>query len=226
MLPVSNDTLLRVVRRRTRPRTEPLIVAGIDDWAFRKNHRYGTIVCDLERRRIVTLLPDREIATVRAWLSDHPEIRVVSRDRGGGYGEAAAKALPDAVQVADRWHLMENASAAFLNAVRRSMRVIRTAIGATTINPKLLTCAERLQYEGYLRRKQTNAAIMALVRDAVPLKEIVRRTGHSRKLVRQVMHRPALVNDVPQIDLELDDADDLTDLLNRLEQKAFTNNKH
>jgi transposase len=186
MLPVSNDTLLRVVRRRTRPRTGPLIVAGIDDWAFRKNHRYGTIVCDLERRRIVTLLPDREIATVRAWLSDHPEIKVVSRDRGGGYGEAAAKALPDAVQVADRWHLIENASAAFLNAVRRSMRVIRTAIGATTINPKLLTCAERLQYEGYLRRKQTNAAIMALVRDAVPLKEIVRRTGHSRKLVRQV----------------------------------------
>lgn len=186
MLPVSNDTLLRVVRRRTRPRTEPLIVAGIDDWAFRKNHRYGTIVCDLERRRIVTLLPDREIATVRAWLSDHPEIRVVSRDRGGGYGEAAAKALPDAVQVADRWHLMENPSAAFLNAVRRSMRVIRAAIGATTINPKLLTCAERLQYEGYLRRKQTNAAIMELVRDAVPLKEIVRRTGHSRKLVRQV----------------------------------------
>lgn len=186
MLPVSNDTLLRVVRRRTCPPTEPLIVAGIDDWAFRKNHRYGTVVCDLERRRIVALLPDRETATVRAWLSAHPEIRVVSRDRGGGYGEAAAKALPDALQVADRWHLMENASAAFLVAVRRSMRVIRMAIGATTINPELLTCAERLQYEGYLRRQETNAAIMALVRDRVPLKEIVRRTGHSRQLVRQV----------------------------------------
>jgi transposase len=186
MLPVSNDTLLRVVRRRTSPRTEPLIVAGIDDWAFRKNHRYGTIVCDLERRRIVALLPDREMATVRAWLSGHPEIKVVSRDRGGGYGEAAAKALPGAVQVADRWHLMENASSAFLDAVRRSMRVIRTAIGATTINPALLTCAERLQYEGYLRRTYTNAAIMALVAEAVPLKEIVRRTGHSRQLVRQV----------------------------------------
>ncbi len=100
MLPVSNDTLLRVVRRRI-SRTEPLIVAGIDDWAFRKNHRYGTIVCDLERRRIVALLPDREMATVRAWLSGHPEIKVVSRDRGGGYGEAAAKALPGVVQVAD-----------------------------------------------------------------------------------------------------------------------------
>ena len=139
----------------------------------------------VERRRIVTLLPDRETATVRNWLS-HLEIRVVSRDRGGGYGEAAAKALPAPVQVADRWHLMENASAAFLNAVRRSMRAIRTAVGATTINPEPLTRAEKLQYEGYLRRKQTNEAIMALVRDAVPLKEIVRRTEHSRKLVRQV----------------------------------------
>jgi transposase len=68
----------------------------------------------------------------------------VSRDRGGGYGEAAAKALPDAIQVADRWHLTENASAAFLNALRRSMRAIRNAIGATTINSELLTCAERL----------------------------------------------------------------------------------
>src|SRR6202166_2301219 len=114
MLPVSNDTLLRVVRRRTARRTHPLTVVGVDDWAFRRNRRYGTIVCDLERRRIVTLLPDREVATVRAWLADHPEIRVVSRDRGGGYGEASAKALPDAIQVADRWHLMENASAAFL----------------------------------------------------------------------------------------------------------------
>ena len=140
-------------------------MVGIDDWACRRNHRYGTIVCDLERRRIVTLLPDREIATVEAWLAGHPEIEIVSRDRGGGYGEAAARALPHAIQVADRWHLMENASAAFLDAVRKSMRTIRTAIGATTINPDLLTYAEKLQYEGYLRREETNAAIMKLAGD-------------------------------------------------------------
>ena len=187
MLPVSNDTLLRVVRRRTRLRTDLLVVAGIDDWAFRRNHRYGTLICDLERRWIVALLPDREIATVEAWLANHPEINILSRDRGGGYGEAAARALPEAIQVADRWHLMENASAAFLDAVRRSMRSIRSAIGATTINPDLLTCAERLQYEGYLRREETNAAITALAKDRVPIKQIVRRTGHSRKLVRQVI---------------------------------------
>jgi transposase len=186
MLPVSNDTLLRVVRRRTAAPTDPLLVVGIDDWAFRRNHRYGTIVCDLERRRIVTLLPDREMATVQAWLAEHPEIKIVSRDRGGGYGEAAAKALPEAIQVADRWHLMENASAAFLDAVRRSMRGIRTAIGATTINPALLTRAEKLRYQGYLRRQDAHAAIAALARDGVSLKEIARRTGHSRNHVRRI----------------------------------------
>ena len=187
MLPVSNDTLLRTVRRRSRGPTEPLKIVGIDDWAYRRNHGYGSVVCDLERRRIVALLPDREVATVEAWLAGHPGIEVLSRDRGGCYGEAAAKALPHVTQVADRWHLMENASTAFLDAVRKSMRAIRAAIGATVIDPKLLTSAERLQYEGYLRREETNAAILALAADGVPIKQIAKRTGCSRKLVRHVV---------------------------------------
>lgn len=187
MLPVSNDTLLRVVRRRAEQRTEPLTVIGIDDWALRRNHRYGTLVCDLERRHIVTLLPDRESATVEAWLANHREVRILARDRGGGYGEAAAKAAPHILQVADRWHLMENASAAFLVAVRNSMKAIRRTIGATKIDPQLLTCAERLQYEGYLRREEANAAIMALAKEGLAIKEIVRRTGHGRKLIRHVI---------------------------------------
>jgi transposase len=187
MLPVSNDTLLRVVRRRARLPSAPLKVIGIDDWAWRRNYRYGSIICDLERRRIVRLLADREPATAQAWLAGHPEIAIIARDRGGGYGEAAAKALPNAIQVADRWHLMENASRAFLDAVRKSMRNIRVVIGATTINPELLTCAERIQYEGYLHREETNAAVLAMAKDGIPIKQIVRRTGHSRKLVRQII---------------------------------------
>jgi hypothetical protein len=89
-------------------------------------------------------------APAQAWFSGQPEITIVACDRGGGYALAAATALPNATQVADRWHLVENASRAFLNAVRKSMREIRAAIGATTINPRLLTAAERIQYEGYL----------------------------------------------------------------------------
>ena len=169
MVPVSNDTLLRVVRRQSRSPSGPLTVIGIDDWAWRRNQRYGTIVCDLERQRPVTLLPDREPATTAAWLEQHREIAVIARDRGCGYGEAAARALPHAVQVADRWHLMENASRAFLDAVRKSMRQIRTAIGAATIDPRLLTAAaERIQYEGYLRRvpsARTIARLMTTGRD-------------------------------------------------------------
>jgi transposase len=82
---------------------------------------------------------------------------------------------------------MENASHAFLDAVRKSMRQVRVAVGAATINPALLTAAERIQYEGYLRREDTNAAILRQAETGVSIKEIVRLTGHSRGLVRKVL---------------------------------------
>lgn len=105
---------------------------------------------------LIDLLPDREPATMEAWLRARPGIQIVARDCNGGYGGAVSHALPEAIQVADRWHLLENASAAFLAAVQQSMPAIRKAIGAKTLDPKLLTTAERLQYEGYRRRQQTN----------------------------------------------------------------------
>mgnify|MGYP002137767833 CR=1 FL=1 len=186
MLPVSKDALLRVVRRHGRPRLVPPTVIGIDNWVWRRNQRYGTIICDLEWRRTIALLPDREPATARAWLAGQPQIAVVARDRGGGYALAASGALPEATQVADRWHLMENASRAFLDAVRRPMQQIRSAVGAATVDVALLIAAERIQYEGYLCREEANAAILRLRADGIPIKAIVRRTGHSRGLVRPV----------------------------------------
>ena len=100
---------------------------------------------------------------------------------------AAQRALPHAVQVADRWHLIENASRAFLDVVSKSMRQIRKAIGAARIDPRLLTYAEKLQYEGFQRREETNASILSLAQEGVALREIVRRTGYSRGLIRRIL---------------------------------------
>lgn len=82
---------------------------------------------------------------------------------------------------------MENSSRAFLDAVSKSMRQIRQAVGSSVIDPKLLTYAEKLQYEGYLRRQQTNEAIQHLAKSGASIRQIVRQTGHSRKLVRDVL---------------------------------------
>lgn len=187
LLPVSKDTLLRAVRRHAALPVEVPRVVGIDDWAFKRGQRYGTIICDLERRRIIDLLPDREAATVAAWLAARPSIAVIARDRGAGYMQAATDGRPGAIQVADRWHLMENASAAFLTAVQRSMQAVRKAVGADVVDPQVLSCAERRQHSGWLRREEENAAILALAKQGVSIKDIVRRTSKSRGLVRQVV---------------------------------------
>ena len=189
LLPVSKDTFLRSVRNAMGPPASAPRVIGIDDWAWRRGQRYGTLICDLERRQVIDLLPDREPATVEAWLRGQPQIEVVARDRNGGYGGAVSRALPRAVQVADRWHLLENASAAFLAAVRREMPVIRHTVGATELDPALLTAAERLQYEGFQRRQQTNQMVRQMAGEGFPIKRIVRSTGLSRGLIRRIVRR-------------------------------------
>ncbi|MGW0034459.1 ISL3 family transposase [Streptomyces sp. NPDC003314] len=107
-VPVSRSTALRHLRRLPVPKQAIPRVIGVDDFALRRRHRYATIITDAETGRRIAVLPDRERATLESWLREHPAVKVVCRDGSATYAEAVRRALPDAVQVSDRWHLWRN----------------------------------------------------------------------------------------------------------------------
>jgi transposase len=108
-MPTSPDTLLRRIKQTATQQAPTPRVLGVDDWAIRKGHNYGTILVDLERGEVIDLLPGRAGTALQQWLKDHPGVEVVSRDRASAYAQAASEAAPNAMQVADRWHLLKNA---------------------------------------------------------------------------------------------------------------------
>ncbi len=129
-MPASGDTLLRLVRAAELERHPSPRVVGIDDWAWRRGQRYGTIVCDLERGRVIDLLPDRSAEVVASWLRRHPGVEVVARDRAGAYAEGVCQGASEAKQVADRWHLLRNLGDALQGAADRHRSAVRRAARA------------------------------------------------------------------------------------------------
>ncbi len=132
----SPSTLLRYVRGSPEAVYPEPSVVGIDDWAFRRGRRYGTMIVDLERHQMIDLLEDREADSVRAWLERHPQIQTIARDRGGSYAEAATKGAPQAVQVADRWHLMHNLANALEEFLQQKKKALRQAAGTEAQSPE------------------------------------------------------------------------------------------
>ena len=121
---VSASTLLRHLRLVGCPPPSSVRILGVDDWAWRKGQTYGTILVDLEKRCPIELLADRKEETLTAWLRTHPEIEVISRDRGGEYAAAAKKGAPQAQQIADKFHLVKNLREGLQELIARRQKVL------------------------------------------------------------------------------------------------------
>lgn len=135
-MPVSPDTLLRMIRLAPTCQFEAPRVLGVDDWAYCRGVSYGTLLVDLERQVPIDVLADRTAEAFAHWLKAHPGIEIISRDRAGAYAEGAATGAPAAVQVADRWHLLSNLREALVRLLDRHHRdVHRIKVAARSVSP-------------------------------------------------------------------------------------------
>jgi transposase len=206
-MPTSPDTLLRRIRQQSVPALAPVRVLGVDDWALRRGHRYGTILCDLERHRIVDLLPERSAAALCQWLEAHPEVEIISRDRADDYIKGATAGAPQALQVADRWHLLRNLSDTLRRVVDRLSSKIRQGLKTVASSPAEpnappaagpavadnerpeqppLTRAEQCRQADRQLRYQLYRQVRELSREGVTYAAIGRRLGLSPATVRRL----------------------------------------
>jgi len=216
-MPVSADTLLRMACAASNDREPPPTprVLAVDDWAWRRGHRYGTALVDLERNKVVDLLPDRQADTLAQWLRQHPGVEIVARDRAGAYADGVRQGAPDAVQVADRWHLLRNLGDAVRTVIDRHHTSVRRAAkqageqqsapprpapAAAPDSPRPGAAAQRSQAS--LARRQVRYEDAARLRAAgASIARIAAQLGAERKTVRRWLRAggPSLWRKPPRV---------------------------
>jgi transposase len=199
-LQVSRNTLLRLLRRLPLPALCAPTVLGVDDFALRKRQTYGTVLIDLERRRPVALLPDRTAETLAHWLKAHPGVRVISRDRAKAYAQGAQQGAPTALQVADRFHLLQNLAEALdqvFTVYRRALDAVNAALRHSSLPspteavvapvafPETLTPSQQCAAQRQTHRQGLHEQVWTLHRQGWTVRAIAEHLGLSPRTVQR-----------------------------------------
>jgi transposase len=212
---VSCRTLLRVLRRQPIPSGARPRVLGVDDFAMRKRQTYGTVLIDLERRQPVALLPNRTAATLAQWLGEHPGVEVIARDRSKAYADGVHQGAPAAIQVADRFHLLQNLAEALdqvftthgpvLDTVNNALRQqpVPSSDGAITVPvpaPDAAMPAQQRAAQRQARRQSAYEQIWALHRQGWTIAAIAQQSGMSPRTVQRDLRTTTFPGRQPRSD--------------------------
>jgi transposase len=198
-MPISDASVLWSLFLVPLPEVGQVRVIGVDDWSWRRGKRFGSILVNLETHKTVDLLADREAESVRKWLAAHPEIEIVSRDRGGVYIDGATWGAPAATQVADRWHILSNlgdAVEAFL--IRAQIRLEKgteaSEKGQKPDKPlssfSAIPDCQRKSQARLLRKWKLYQRVQELHADGISLRKIGEELGLARNTVRKYFRQP------------------------------------
>ncbi|MEV4517167.1 ISL3 family transposase [Dactylosporangium sp. NPDC049525] len=186
-MPASRHRLIRLVRAVPDPPVGVVAVLGVDDFAVKRGHHYGTVLIDCESRRVVDLLPGRDADPLTAWLQQHPGAQVICRDRASAYAEAARTGAPQAVQVADRFHLWQNLATAVERCVAQHKSCLQEPAevpaersGTATVADPVGAMAER--------RRAHHALVHELLAQGAGFRQIARHLGWSHHTVSRYAH--------------------------------------
>lgn len=191
----SPTTILLCIMALPLPPVGTVTHLGVDDFALRRGRTYGTVLVDLQRHTVIALLPDRKAETVKAWLESHPELELISRDRGEEYATAASQGAPQAVQTADRFHLCKNLTEAAEKALARCRVEIRESQKAQHKPPEdpppqaaaaTLVTSDGKPYSAHqLERYDRYQQVVELRQQGMTIKTIAKRVGLGARTVQR-----------------------------------------